>query len=70
MPLPKDNNNLLWKYASLTTQLFIALGASVFFGIKADKWLQIKSPILVWLLPLIIISAVIYKVVKDTAPKK
>ncbi len=70
MPLPKNNNSLLWKYAGLTTQLFIALGSAVFIGIKTDKWLQIKSPIMVWIFPLIIISAIIYKVIKDTAPKK
>jgi ABC-type bacteriocin/lantibiotic exporter with double-glycine peptidase domain len=70
MPQQKNDNSLLWKYAALSTQLLVAIGLSVFFGIKIDKWLQFKSPLLVWVLPLVVIAAIIYKVIKDTAPKK
>ena len=65
-----NKNALLWKYAGLATQFFIAIGLAVFLGIKIDNWLNLKMPILVWLLPLLVISTIIYKIIKDTAPKK
>ena len=64
------NNTLLWKYASLGTQLFLALGTSIFVGLKVDKMLNLATPILVWVLPLIIIIVLLYKVIKDTARPK
>jgi uncharacterized membrane protein YhiD involved in acid resistance len=66
----KNDNSLLLKYAGLATQLFVALGLAVFVGIKADGWLQFETPIFVWVLPLIVITAIIYKIIKDTTPKK
>jgi hypothetical protein len=70
LPIKKNDNSILLKYAGLATQLFIALGLAVYLGIKIDGWLILKNPIFVWVLPLIIITAIIYKVVKDTSPKK
>ena len=66
----KTDNSLLWKYAGFTTQLIIALGLAVYAGIKLDSELNFKSPVIVWVLPLLIIMVLIYKVIKDTAPKK
>jgi hypothetical protein len=63
--MKKSNNNLLLKYAGLSTQLFIALGLAVYLGIKADKWLSFKTPLFVWILPLIIIAVIMYKIIKD-----
>ncbi len=70
LPVKKNDNRLLLKYAGLATQLFIALGLGVYLGIKIDGWMLFKNPIFVWVLPLIIISAIIYKIIKDTSPKK
>lgn len=66
----KADNSLLWKYAGFATQLTIALVIAVFAGIKLDAVLKFKNPIIVWALPLLIILVLIYKVIKDTAPKK
>jgi uncharacterized membrane protein YhiD involved in acid resistance len=66
----KNDNGLLWKYAGLATQLLVALGIALFAGIKIDGWLKLKSPIASWVFPLLVISAIIYKVIKDTTPKK
>ena len=66
----KADNSLLWKYAGFATQLIIALGLGVYAGIKVDSALNFKNPVIVWVLPLIIIIVLIYKVIKDTAPKK
>jgi hypothetical protein len=70
LPIKKNDNKLLLKYAGLATQLFIALGLAVYVGIKVDGWLALKNPIFVWVLPLVVIAAIIYKVIKDTSPKK
>ncbi|MFZ1529321.1 MAG: AtpZ/AtpI family protein [Ferruginibacter sp.] len=66
----KDNKNILWRYAGLGTQLLVAIGLCVFAGIKTDEWLGFKSPLAVWVLPLLMISVIIYKLIRDTAPKK
>ncbi len=67
---PGDNSYLLLKYASLGGQLVISMGLAVFAGLKADKWLKISFPLLGWLLPLVVLTAILFKIVKDTAPKK
>ena len=65
-----DNKNILWKYAGLATQFLVGIGLFVFLGLKVDEWLKINMPLAVWVLPLILIVAVIIKIVKDTAQKK
>ncbi|MBI1780111.1 MAG: hypothetical protein HYR66_01895 [Sphingobacteriales bacterium] len=66
----QNNSYLLLKYASLGGQLIVSLGLAVFAGIKANKWLKISFPLLGWLLPLAVLTVILYKIVKDTAPKK
>lgn len=66
----KPNNNLLWKYAGLATQFLVGIGLFVYIGMKVDQWLKINTPLAVWVLPLLLIVAVIVKIVKDTAQKK
>lgn len=65
-----SNSRFLMKYASLGMQLLVSLGLSVFVGLKADKWLKISFPLLGWMLPLVILLVILYKVVKDTSSKK
>lgn len=64
------SNNDLWRYAGLATQIFVALGLGVFLGHKADQWLHISFPVLVWVIPLGIIVSMIYKLIKETGKKK
>jgi hypothetical protein len=66
----KPDNKLLWKYAGLATQFMVGIGLAVYAGIYIDKWLKIKMPLAVWVLPLLVIIAVIVRIVKDTAQKK
>lgn len=65
-----QNNRLLWQYAGFAFQLLAALAVSVYAGIKLDARLKTGMPLLVWLLPLVIIIALIIKVVKDTGSRK
>lgn len=65
----KEANKVLWKYASMATQFFVAIALGVFLGIKLDEWLKISFPLLVWLLPLLMIIGMITKVMTDTNKK-
>jgi len=64
------NNNLLWKYAGLATQLLVMLGLSVWGGLWLDKKLGFSTPLLVWILPLLLLTALIIKIIKDTSKNK
>lgn len=66
----QNNNKSLLKYAGLATQFALAIGIAVFIGIKTDAWFALKTPMLTWMLPLVFITAIIYKIIKDTSPKK
>jgi len=60
----------LMRYAGLGTQILVSLGIAVFAGYKIDRWLKIPLPLLVWLLPLIALVAIIYKLIKETSSRK
>ena len=68
----RSNNNYrdLLRYASMGTQIFVALGIAVFVGLKADKWLKISAPLLVLLLPVLVLVGIIYKIVKETSKQE
>lgn len=54
----------------MATQFLVAIGAGVFIGLKTDSWLKLKTPLLVWILPLLIITGVIIKIIRDTGKRK
>jgi hypothetical protein len=64
-----SNNSDLAKYAGLGAQIFVSLGIAVFAGYKADRWLKISFPLLVWFLPLAVLCMMIYKLVKETSKR-
>ena len=53
----------------LAMQMLVGLALAVFAGLKLDEWLHFKTPLLVWILPLLVIVAMIYQVIKDTSKK-
>lgn len=65
----RSNNVLLYKYLGLGFQLILALAISVYAGIWLDKKFHLTIPLAVWILPLIVITAIIIKVIKDTSRK-
>ena len=65
-----ESNKQLMRYAGLAMQFLVSIGLGVFLGLKADGWLKISFPLLVWLLPLLIIIAIIYNILKETSAKK
>lgn len=58
------------RYAGLGAQILVSLGLAVFAGYHVDKWLRTPFPILVWVLPLLVVSMMIYKLIKETSKKK
>jgi Putative F0F1-ATPase subunit Ca2+/Mg2+ transporter len=63
---PRNNSKELLRYAGLGTQILAALGLAVFAGIKADKWLH-TFPLLACILPLTVLSALFYKLFRETS---
>jgi len=59
----------LMRYAGLGGQILVSLGLAVFAGYHADRWLKVPFPLLVWLLPLAVVSMMIYKLIKETSNK-
>jgi hypothetical protein len=57
------------RYAGLGSQFLVSLGIAVFAGYKIDRWLKIPLPLLVWLLPLVVLIGITYKLIKDTSGK-
>ena len=64
-----NSNKFLLQYAGLAFQLIVSLCIAVYGGMKLDEWLKTKIPILVWVLPLIVIIALLVKIIKDTSKK-
>ncbi len=66
----KGDNRLLMKYVGLATQLMVSLALAVFVGLKLDQWLHFSTPLLVWILPLLVLIVMIWQIIKDTSNKK
>ena len=70
MNSPNEGNKDLLRYAGLAMQFLVSIALGVFIGLKTDEWLKISFTLLVWLLPLLIICGLIFKIFKDTSTKK
>jgi hypothetical protein len=68
--MEKESNSSLMQYAGLATQLLVSLGLAVWIGNGVDKKINFTIPIFIWLLPLLVLIAILVKVVKDTSSKK
>jgi hypothetical protein len=70
MPKQTNASNDLMRYAGLGAQILVSIGIAVFAGLKTDQWLGMPFPLLVWLLPLLVVSLMIYKLIKETSKKR
>ena len=61
----REANRQLMRYAGLGFQFMVGIGLALYAGLKADEWLNMPFPLLVWLIPLLIIIGVIIKTVVD-----
>lgn len=57
------------RYAGLGTQLLVSIGIAVFIGLKADQWLN-TLPLFSCVLPLLVLFATFYKLMRQTDTKK
>ena len=69
MSTNQNNKKLLMQYAGMGGQIIVSLGIGVFLGLKADEWLKFKFPLFVWMLPLLILIAMIARLIKATSKK-
>lgn len=65
--MDKKPNDSLMQYAGFAAQLAVGLILAVYAGMWLDKQTGFKIPLLIWLLPLILLIAMLVKVVKDTS---
>ncbi len=65
----KSNSAYLMQYAGLAAQLLAGIGLAVFAGLRVDDFIKLPFPVVGWLLPLLVLGAIFYKIVKDTATK-
>jgi hypothetical protein len=57
------------KYAGLGAQFFASILIMLALGWKLDEWLHFESPILIWILPLLIIIFNLVKLIIETNKK-
>ena len=48
----------------------VAIAIAVYGGMQLDKWIKPGMPLAVWLLPLLFITGIILKIIRDTSTKK
>jgi len=65
-----DSNRLLWQYAGLATQLLVTLAVTMYIGYWLDNKIGWQRSLLVWLLPLLVLLATLYKLIRDNSNKK
>jgi hypothetical protein len=65
----EDGRRLLLQYAGFATQLVVGLGIGVYAGYWLDKKIGGSVPVFTWLLPLLILLILFWKVMKDTSKK-
>ena len=66
----RDANSSLMRYMGLATQLFVAIGVGLWVGLKLDQYLSFGSPVLIWVLPLLIVVSSLIKIIMDTNKKR
>ena len=62
----KPSSNTLVHYAGMAMQWLAILLISVWGGKKADQGLKFSKPVFSWVLPVVAVVGLLFKVVKDT----
>jgi F0F1-type ATP synthase assembly protein I len=62
-------NKFLLQYTGLAAQFIAGICVAGYAGLKADEYLKTKIPVFVWILPVIVIIAMLVKIIKDTSKK-
>jgi F0F1-type ATP synthase assembly protein I len=67
-PSQNSNKRFFYRYASLGTQILAGLALAVFLGLRLDGWLK-TLPLFSCVLPLLVLSAIFYKLIRETKRK-
>ena len=63
----KSTSAYLLEYSGLAMQIMAALGIAVFLGLKTDGWLNLNFHLFAFVLPVLVITALLIRVVTDTS---
>lgn len=66
----KRQNHQTSRYIGLATQFFVTIGVGLWVGSKLDQYFSFGSPVLIWVLPLLIVVSSLIKIIIDTNKKK
>ena len=66
----EESNTSLMRYMGLATQFFVTIGVGLWVGSKLDKFFSFRTPVLIWVLPLLIVVSSLIKIIIDTNKKK
>jgi hypothetical protein len=68
----KANNSksMMQEYAGLSAQFAVGTAITVYAGIWLDGKMGLRKPIFTWLLPLLFIIGMLYKIIKDNTINK
>lgn len=58
------------RYMGLATQFFVTIGVGLWLGSKLDEYFSFGTPVLIWVLPLLIVVSSLIKIIIDTNKKK
>jgi hypothetical protein len=64
-----DGRRLLLQYAGIGMEITVGLVAGIFAGRWLDKKMASSVAVFSWLLPLLILLVIFWKVIKDTSKK-
>ncbi|MDE1193296.1 MAG: AtpZ/AtpI family protein [Arachidicoccus sp.] len=64
----KSNNYML--YMNYGFQLLGGVAIGIFAGKWIDKKMNLKTPLLIWIIPLLILVALLYRLVKEFSGKR
>jgi hypothetical protein len=65
----KQSSSIL-QYSGLAFQMMLAIAGAIYLGRWMDDRMALKKlPVFIWLLPLIVITGMLIKIVKDTSKK-
>lgn len=57
------------QYAGMASQWIILLLAAVYLGRWIDARVHVKQPLFIWLLPLLALTGLLVKLIRDTSKK-
>ena len=67
-PFSNNSQKEILRYAGLGIYMLVSVGIAVFTGLKADQWLH-TLPLFSCSLPLVVLFAVFYKLMRQTDNK-